>query len=212
MTGTSEAPDPKRVVERGYDQVADAYARLESETIWPRMRWLGKLLDALQPGASILDLGCGSGDPADVVIAQQHQVTGVDISHAQITRARQNVPTGRFLHADLGSVTFPPAAFDAVISFYTLEHLPREEHATILGRISDWLKPGGFLLIGTEANETAGVIGTWLGVPMYFSSFDSDTVIRMIRETGLAVRETANETQVEQGHAVTYLWVLAQKV
>jgi cyclopropane fatty-acyl-phospholipid synthase-like methyltransferase len=212
MTDNSQVPNPKQVVEHGYDQAADAYARLEQDSTWPRMRWLNKLLDRLQPGAAVLDLGCGSGDPADVAIAQQHQVTGIDISQAQITRARQNVPSGTFLQADLAAVTFPAATFDAVVSFYTLEHLPREEHLTILQRISDWLKPGGLLLLATEASETGGALGTWLDVPMYFSSFDAETVMRMVGEAGLAIRETAVESQQEQGQAVSYLWVLAQKV
>ena len=176
----SHAFDPKHVVAEGYDQAAEAYARLEHDTTWPRTRWLAKLLERLQTGAHVLDLGCGSGDPVDIAIAQQHAVTGVDISLAQIQRARQNVPTGTFLHADLAAVTFPSATFDAVVSFYTLEHLPREEHAAIVQRINDWLKPGGFLLLATEANETPGVVSTWLGVPMFFSSYDANTVLRLV--------------------------------
>jgi 2-polyprenyl-3-methyl-5-hydroxy-6-metoxy-1,4-benzoquinol methylase len=97
VNSTSGSTDPKRVVERGYDQVAHDYARLEGESEWPRMRWLRKLLNRLEPGSSVLDLGCGSGEPADVEIAKEHQVTGVDISQTQINLARQNVPTGHFL-------------------------------------------------------------------------------------------------------------------
>ena len=80
--------DPKRVVERGYDRVAHRYARLEGESEWPRMRWLRKLLNRLEPGSSVLDLGCGSGNPADVEISKEHKVTGVDISQTQINLAR----------------------------------------------------------------------------------------------------------------------------
>jgi cyclopropane fatty-acyl-phospholipid synthase-like methyltransferase len=97
-------------------------------------------LDRLEPGSSVLDLGCGSGKPADVEISKEHQVTGVDISQAQINLARQNVPTGHFLHGDAGSAEFPPSSFDAVVSFYTLEHIPREEHKTVLRRIYKWLR------------------------------------------------------------------------
>ena len=126
--------DPKRVVEEGYDQVAYDYARLE-ETEWPRLRWLKKLLNQLDPGSSVLDLGCGSGEPADVEISKEHKLTGVDISQVQIKLARQNVPTGYFLHGDAGSVEFAAASFDAVVSFYTLEHIPREEHEAVLRHI-----------------------------------------------------------------------------
>lgn len=211
MSHESDKLDPKQVVAQGYDQVADAYAQLEQEATWPRMRWLAKLLAVLPSGASVLDLGCGSGDPADIALAQQHQVTGIDISEAQIIKARQNVPGGTFLRADLGSISFPPASFDAVVSFYTLEHVPREEHAAIFGRIVTWLRSGGYLLLGTEAAEHAGSVGTWLGVPMFFSSYDSATVQHLIRVAGMVIQETAIERQLEQGHEIAYLWVLAQK-
>jgi SAM-dependent methyltransferase len=189
----SDTRDPKQLVAQGYDQVADAYAQLEHTATWPRMRWLEKLLALLPARAAILDLGCGSGDPADIALAHQHHVTGVDISEAQIIKARQNVPSGTFLHADLGSIAFSPGSFDAVVSFYTLEHLPREEHAAIFGRIATWLKPGGYLLLGTEAVENAGSVGTWLGVPMFFSSYDSATVQYFIRVAGMVLQETAIE-------------------
>jgi ubiquinone/menaquinone biosynthesis C-methylase UbiE len=209
MDSMSGFSGPKRVVEQGYDRVAHDYARLEGAEAWPRMRWLRSLLNRLGPGSSVLDLGCGSGDPADIEIARQHTITGVDISQAQIDLARRNVPAGRFLHGDFGSVEFPPSSFDAVVSFYALEHIPRAEHAAILRGICRWLKPGGWLLLSTEAADVEGVTAEWLGVPMFMSSFDADTVRRLVGEAGFEVVETAIEAQVEQSREVSYLWLLA---
>jgi len=211
MNNGTNSNDPKRVVERGYDQVAQDYARLEGETEWPRMRWLRKLLNRLEPGSSVLDLGCGSGDPADIEISKEHKVTGVDISQAQINLARQNVPTGHFIHGDAGSVEFQEAHFDAVVSFYTLEHVPRKEHETILQRIYQWLRDGGFLLISIEAGDFDDVMGEWLGVPMFISCFDPETMKQLVTESGFEILETAIETQVEQSNDVPYLWLLARK-
>jgi ubiquinone/menaquinone biosynthesis C-methylase UbiE len=203
--------DPKRVVESGYDRVAHDYARLEGASEWPRMRWLKRTLNELEPGSSVLDLGCGSGDPADIEIARQHRVIGVDISQAQIDLARQNVPAGSFIHGDAGSVEFPAASFDAVVSFYTLEHIPREEHETILRRVHGWLRPGGYFLLSHEAGEAEGMVGRWLGVPMYFSCFDPETVKQLVCGAGFEIVETAIETQAEQGIEIPYQWVLARK-
>jgi len=211
MNSTSGSNDPKRVVERGYDRVAHEYARLEGESEWPRMQWLRKLLNRLEPGSSVLDLGCGSGDPADVEISKEHKVTGIDISQTQINLARQNVPTGHFLQGDAGSVEFPPTSFDAVVSFYTLEHIPREEHKTVLRCIYKWLRAGGLLLISIEAGDFDDVMGEWLGVPMFISCFDPETMRRMVNEAGFELFETAIETQVEQGNDVPYLWLLARR-
>jgi SAM-dependent methyltransferase len=211
MNRAPDSEDVKRVVEQGYDRVAHAYARLEGEAEWPRMRWLRGLLARLAPGSSVLDLGCGSGDPADVEIAKEHRVTGVDISRTQIDLARQNVPIGHFLHGDAAAVEFPAGSFDAVVSFYTLEHIPRDEHATMLRRIYGWLRAEGFLLISTEAGEYDDVMGEWLGVPMFISCFDPETLKRMVDEAGFELLETVIETQIEGGHEVPYLWLLARR-
>ena len=211
MNELSNSSEAKQVVAQGYDQVAQAYAELENEAPWPRMRWLKKLLPRLAPGSAVLDLGCGSGDPADVEIAKTHAVTGVDISQAQIALARQKVPSGHFLQADVGSVTFPEASFDVVITFYTLEHLPRTEHGVILQRIYQWLRGGGHFLISTEAGEIEEIVSEWLGVPMYFSCFDPETLKQMVRDTGFEIVETAVETQTEGEDEIPYLWLLAQK-
>jgi ubiquinone/menaquinone biosynthesis C-methylase UbiE len=211
MDSALGSSDPKRLVEQGYDQVAQQYARLEGEAEWPRLRWLAKLLNRLEPGTAVLDLGCGSGDPADIEIARQHLVTGVDISQTQLDLARQNVPTGTFIHGDAGSVAFPAASFDAVISFYTLEHIPREEHGAILGRIYEWLRPAGLLLTSLEAGDYEAVTGEWLGVPMFLSCFDPETMKRLVVEAGFELLDTAIETQLEQNSEVPYLWLLARK-
>jgi ubiquinone/menaquinone biosynthesis C-methylase UbiE len=211
MKDANESTNPKQVVERGYDQVAHDYARLEGESEWPRMRWLKKVLDRLPPGSSVLDLGCGSGDPADIEIAKEHKVTGVDISQTQISLARQNIPTGNFLHGDAGSVEFDADSFDAVVSFYTLEHIPRGEHEALLRRIFRWLRPGGLLLISMEAGDYEGFFGEWLGVPMYMSCFDPETMRQLVNRVGFELLKTATQSQVEQDHAIPYHWLMARK-
>ena len=202
---------PQSIVQSGYDQVAEAYSLLEGDQRWPRLEWLSKVLARLDPGSAVLDLGCGSGDPADIEIAKLHHVTGVDISGTQIELARRSVPGGRFIHADLGALDFPDGSFDAVVSFYTLEHLPREQHGQILGRIHDWLRPGGLLLFSYEAGEMNDVTGEWLGVDMFFSTFDSETITRLVEEAGFEIVETETETQLEQDREVPYLWILARR-
>jgi ubiquinone/menaquinone biosynthesis C-methylase UbiE len=203
--------NPKKIVEQGYDQVAYDYASLEGKTKWPRMLWLKKLLSRLEPGSSILDLGCGSGDPADIEIAKKHKVTGVDISQAQISLALQKVPSGHFIHGDAETINFLPASFDAVISFYTLEHIPREKHRSVLGHIYQWLKAGGFLLVSMEAGEYDDEIGNWLGVPMFISAYSPEIMKRLVIGEGFELLETAVETQVEGKVEIPYHWIFARK-
>jgi len=203
--------EPRRIVEAGYDAVAGRYATLEPpEHEWPRMRWLRDLLGRVRPGERVLDVGCGNGIPATREIALAHQAVGIDISAAQIERARENVPDAEFVHSDLTEIEFEQA-FAAIASFYVIEHVPRDEHAEIFERFHRWLTPGGRLLFTIEPDDEPGIVGDWLGTPMFFSQHDAETTLELVRAAGFEVLRAEVEMQVEGDREVAYLWVLARR-
>lgn len=200
------------IVGAGYDRAAERYAGLErTDAPWPRMRWLRTVLDRLPGGARVLDLGCGSGAPVAREIAGRHRVVGVDVSARQIELAAENLPGGEFVCADALDVDFPPESFDAVVSMYTIDHVPRDEHATLFERMRGWLKPGGLLLVSVEDADRPEVRGEWLGVEMYFSHFDAATTRRIARDAGFRIEAAAVEGQLEGDVEVPYLWLLARR-
>jgi SAM-dependent methyltransferase len=104
-------------------------------------------------------------------------------------------------------VAFAPRSFDAVVAFWTLIHVRRELHASILGRIHGWLRPGGFLA-GTfgGGDNPAQVEERFYGAPMYWSHFDADTNRRLFRDAGFELVQ-ADEIEDEDE---TPLWVIAR--
>ncbi|HKC50272.1 MAG TPA: class I SAM-dependent methyltransferase, partial [Myxococcota bacterium] len=136
------AVDYRKLVREGYDRCSAAFSEARSRD--PGLE-LAPLLERLAGGSRVLDVGCGSGLPIAAALAREHRVTGVDVSPEQIRRARENVPSATFLLGDAMSVEFPAASFDAVVSFYAVFHLPREEHEALFRRIERWLVPGGYL-------------------------------------------------------------------
>jgi SAM-dependent methyltransferase len=199
-------------VQTGYDQAVEQYEILERpDAQWPRSRWLADLERRLWPGAMVLDLGCATGVPVAARLARSYAVTGVDISPVQIERAIENVPEGEFICADLHTVSFPGEHFDAVVSLYTFDHVPRDQHAEVVERIYGWLRPGALLLLSIEDRDEPGTIAPWLGVDMHFSMFDADTTRRLVLDAGYEIERTAVENQMEGPAQIPYTWILARR-
>jgi SAM-dependent methyltransferase len=152
---------PKSLVANGYDRIADAYLERYARSA-VRDHWLGELIMLLPKAARVLDLGCGAGIPvARELAAGGFSVVGVDGSTRQIELARINVPAAKFLLADMTNVQFPPASFDAICAFYSITHVPRNEHAALLQKIGTWLKPRGVLVASFGAGQLCDWRGEW---------------------------------------------------
>ena len=93
-----------------------------------------------QPGETILDIGCGTGQLVQEIAASGAHVVGIDSSASMIESARKTFPEGEFLVADATSFSFP-TRFDAVFSNATLHWVTDAERA--VQNIVTALKPGG---------------------------------------------------------------------
>lgn len=207
--------DPARIVEAGYDAIAERYAAWARDEITgsPAVEWLGRLLELLPERADVLDLGCGNGEPAARLLAVRHAYTGVDLSREQLGRAAASVPDARLIHADYTRLNLPPGSFDAIVALYTFGHVPRDELPRLYRTIAGWLRPGGYLLATMGRRDGPDFVEhDWLGAPMFFSSFDAETNLRLLGEAGLDMleREVICQDEGEQGEAC-FLWALARK-
>ena len=203
--------DPREVVARGYDEVAERY--LEWSPLRPseaRLRYLRLACDRIPPGARMLELGCGAGIPMTAALADGRDVTGVDISARQVELARANVPNATFLQADMTTLAFESSSFDAVVAFYSLTHVPRDDVPGLLRRVRDWLRPGGTFIAAMGVEDDPGTIeADWLGVDMYFSHFSARKNRRIVAEAGLVVESAEVLAEPEDRCDARFLWVLA---
>jgi cyclopropane fatty-acyl-phospholipid synthase-like methyltransferase len=156
----------------------------------------------LNDGDPVLDLGCGVGVPATAILAQHHEVTGVDLSPVQIARARRLVPTAQFQCADMSSVEFPSQGFAAVVAFFSIIHVPLEEQPALFKNIYHWLRPGGYLLATVGSGAWTGTDDDWHGAPMYWSHADRATYLAWLEETGFEVLWTRFIPEGTGGHTL----------
>lgn len=82
----------------------------------------------LRPGARVLDLGCGAGEPiARFFIERGFDLTGVDAAPAMLTMCRERFPQALWVEADMRDLVLP-FRFDAIVAWDSFFHLTRDEH------------------------------------------------------------------------------------
>ena len=170
------------------------------------------MLQRLPAGADVLELGCG---PATVSprLADGRRYTGVDLSAAQLSIARERLPDAPFIRGDLTTMELPASSFDAVVAFFVFNHVPRDEHAPTFGRVFSWLRPRGRFMLSLGAGDTEDEIQEdWLGVPMFFAGFEPEANERALLDAGFELELSETRSEFELGHGeVTFHWVIARK-
>jgi SAM-dependent methyltransferase len=204
--------DPRtQIVADGYDAIGETFAAWRDEIVGdPRREWEDDLTSRLEPGARVLELGCGGGTPETRRLAERFAVTGVDISPRQVDRARTAIPEAKFVCADFTELELSPASFDAICSFYVFNHVPRELLAPLLGSTRGWLVSGGWLLGAFGASDLPAWTGEWLGAETFFSGFPPEINSELVREAGFKIERDEVVTIEEPEGPARFQWVLAQ--
>ena len=205
--------DPRtELVGRGYDAIGEHFTEWRDRIVGdPRREWAEEIESRLEDGARVLELGCGSGVPDTQRLAARFRLTAVDISGEQLHRARAAVPEAVLIQADFTALELEPGSFDAVVSFYAFNHVPRELLAPTFARIHRWLAPGGLLMIALGTSDEEAWTGDWLGAPTFFSSFPPETNTRLVRDAGFDLLRDEVVTFREPEGDVTFQWVLARR-
>jgi len=100
-------------------------------------------------GQTILDLGCGIGQPV-TTFAKASGVFAVDFSMEALTRYRTH-PSSHVVkvHATALRLPFADHMFDVVVAAQLLPHLAREQRGSVLREVARILKPGGKAIVTT---------------------------------------------------------------
>jgi cyclopropane fatty-acyl-phospholipid synthase-like methyltransferase len=113
---------------------------------------------ALPPGATVLDLGCGTGLPiTHVLVEEKLTVYGIDASPTLVAAFRQNFPDAPVACEAAEESTFFNRRFDAVIAVGLLFLVPVHVQETIIQKVSRVLNPGGKFLFTSPSIKTEWV-------------------------------------------------------
>lgn len=113
----------------------------------------GRVLEhaGVRAGDRVLEIGCGTGSLT--LLAKQSEpaatVVGLDPDAAALARARTKADSRgldvRFDVGDAGSLPYPDASIDRVLSAFMVHHLPVDERARTFAEVRRVLRPDGSL-------------------------------------------------------------------
>jgi SAM-dependent methyltransferase len=174
----------------------------------------------------LLDFGCGGGSYLEQMHLQGWQVTGVDVSTAAVQRIRTELRL-RALVGSLPHPQLPPASFDVITMWHSLEHV----HAPleVLRQAHRLLVPGGKLVVAVPNIDSLPFrwFGhTWFGLdlPRHLTHFAPWTLqllleragfrsgpIRMVRHSGW-LRSSARLACQNRGGPHWHRWLRVKPI
>lgn len=107
--------------------------------------------------AEILDIGFGTAVLTSRLYNHGHTITGIDFSREMMAKAREKMPAGELIQADLQEglpSVIKQSSYDVIISTYTLHHLTDKKKTALIKELLGLLKTGGKLLIGDISFQT----------------------------------------------------------
>ncbi len=157
------------------------------------------------PSASILEIGCGSGETGALALAEGccGRYVGVELFESAAAQARQiltEVSTG---NVETMTFAWQPASFDAIILSEVLEHLV--EPGRVLNELCRFVRPGGIVLASSPNISHWRVIRELVNGRFHLADrgvfdrthmrwFTPDTFVAMFEEAGFDIYEVGPVT------------------
>lgn len=168
-----------------YEENAEAWDRQRGRDLFEAPQ-LDRFVSLLAAGASILDLGCGMGEPIGRwLIERGFAVTGVDSSPSLIALARERFPEQEWIVGDMRRLALG-RSFGAILAWHSFFHLSQQDQERIFPIFADHSAPGAILMF-TSGPERGEAIGSWQGEPLYHSSLDPEEYRALLAANGFSV-------------------------
>ena len=115
----------QNIVERNYDEAAKQYSETRKKKLWSGLE---ELLNEVEAGAKVLDVGCGSGKLLMNLREKGVEYLGVDTCTPLLTHAEEDYPGYEFREGDILKLgQLPELNFDYVFAVAVLQHIPSED-------------------------------------------------------------------------------------
>jgi len=207
----------KRTIET-YDKHADSYQNkfMNFESYKTKLE---EFCNILLPRAKVLDVGCGPGNTAKILVEANKgfEILGIDLSTQMIKRARVNVlsPKANFIVGDIRDMDLKGKVYDAVIASFCLPHLSNEEAEKLVDDIGVVLTKGGFLYLSCMEGSKSGFETTSFSPDDYifFNYYSEDFIREILVKNDFEILQIQRDLYPESdGRTTVDMFVYAQKI
>ena len=190
-----------------HGSIVDLYERHAKEFDQDRGRslqeraWLDRFLSYVRPLGSVLDIGCGMGEPiARYVVEAGHHVVGIDSSPSLVHLCRTRLPKSEWLVADMRQLALG-RRFDGLLAWDSFFHLNMDDQRAMVARFAAHALPGAPLMF-TSGPERGERIGSFFGEPLYHASLDPGEYRQLLSTNGFSVLSYLADDPACGGHTV----------
>jgi SAM-dependent methyltransferase len=184
-----------------YEQHAQAYIADRGDRIRVEQTWLDRFTALLAPGASILDIGCGSGAPiAQHLIERGFAVSGVDSSPTLIAQCRARFPDRHWQVADMRALALGKT-FQGLLAWDSFFHLGHADQRRMFPIFKQHATPGAALMFSSGPSH-GEAIGDYRGEPLYHASLAPEEYRTLLSAHGFRVVASALDDPDCGGHSV----------
>ena len=184
-----------------YERHAHDYVIDRGRQIWNENIWLDRFTALLPEEGSILDIGCGSGDPiARYLFERGFAVRGVDTSPTLISLCLEHFPHLCWQVVDMRALALG-RTFHGLLAWDSLFHLTHEDQRRMFPIFKRHAEPGAALMFTTGTAHGVAT-GSYRGEPLYHASLAAREYETLLETNGFRVVAHVLEDPNCGGHTI----------
>jgi len=168
-------------VRRAWDEISGTYAR-RRDPDGGDADLIEEFRAGLDPGAVVLDVGCGDG--ARTLANLPAGSVGLDVSRRGLELAAGTVPGARLVQGEMSRLPLAGGSVDAITAYHAVFHVPRADHPRVYRGFARVLRPDGTLLMTLPGGRFETVRRDWMGGRMLFSAPGRERTLSQLTDAG----------------------------
>jgi len=178
-----------------YNKGASALSKKFNE-IGPRIKDIEDGLSYVnKENPKVLELGCGDGRDAKIILKHTNNYLGIDVSKEMIRLAEEHAPEGNFKVADIEEFNFP-GNVDIMFAFASLLHFNKESFREILDKAHSSLNTDGIFYISVKYDIYQEKIEIEEFGPRVFYYYTEEDIVELAKDKYQVIK---TNTQVLRG-------------